>query len=129
MQHINQNFAVLLEDHGKQPSSTHCETEFSHYETNRWGASDLTLNVMWRCARAINADLNDDKISEILYWICCDLDDYPEDQGFGSSDSTPYILDTERIFHIPATDPYRANNCMCFNPCGRNKTCVRPVSW
>ena len=64
--------------------------------------TDLTLNVMNRVAERLDLNMDNDAIVEELYWVCCDLEDYPEDCGFGSSDAYSYIQLARRLFHIPA---------------------------
>jgi len=64
-----------------------------HYNT-----TDLVLNVMARCARSLDLDLDDDKVADELYNICCDLEDYPEDCGFGSSDAYSYVKRARETF-------------------------------
>ena len=73
----------------------------SKYESNGWNTTYLTLNIMARVARLTTLDIHDDKVANELYWICCDLEDWPEDQGFGSSDSYSYMIEARRVFHIP----------------------------
>jgi hypothetical protein len=73
----------------------------SKFEDNSWNTTDLTLNVMDRVARLTKLDILDDKVADELYWICCGLEDWPEDQGFGSSDSYGYYREAMRTFHIP----------------------------
>lgn len=63
----------------------------SKFEKNDWNTTDLVLDVMRTCARRTNQDINDDNVSDTLYWICCDLESWPEDHGFGSSDHYSYI--------------------------------------
>jgi hypothetical protein len=67
---------------------------------NAWNTTPLTLNVMHNIADRLGLDIQDDVVSNSLYWICCDLEDWPEHEGFGSSDSFSYIEDAKRVFHI-----------------------------
>jgi len=58
---------------------------------NTWNTTHLTLNVMEQCANRLGLDIQDNDVADRLYWICCDLESWPEDHGFGSSDSYGYI--------------------------------------
>lgn len=68
----------------------------SKFSTNGFNTTQLVLNVMSRCAAATNQDIHDDEVSNSLYWTCCDLESWPEDQGFGSSDINCYIRRAEK---------------------------------
>ena len=70
----------------------------SKYMSNDWFTTQLTLSVMAIVARHLNLDLHNDTVSEKLYWICCDLEDWPADEGFGSSDHYTYIKRAEEEF-------------------------------
>jgi hypothetical protein len=72
----------------------------SKYDRNGFHTTLLVLNVMRRCASHLGLDLSDDSVADRLYWICCDLESYPADQGFGSSDSYGYIEAAEREFGL-----------------------------
>lgn len=61
------------------------------FATNRFYTTHLTLNVMATVARGLGLDLTDDDIADRLYDICCDLEDFPEDEGFGTSDHYGYF--------------------------------------
>jgi len=72
----------------------------SKYNTNGFHTTDLVLNVMWRVANHLGLDLQDDAVANRLYWICCDLESFPEGEGFGSSDAYGYIKAAEREFGL-----------------------------
>ena len=63
----------------------------SNFSFNSFNTTHLTLNVMENCARQLDLDIDDDDVSRQLYWICCDLESWPEDCGFGSSDHYSYV--------------------------------------
>ena len=88
------------------PPNSHFES-LSRYATNGFQTTDLVLNVMWRCAAAWGLDLDDERVAGELYDICCGLEDWPEDEGFGSSDAYGQMMETRRRFHIPETMPRR----------------------
>lgn len=71
------------------------------FERNSWNTTGLTLNIMARVARLTKLDITDDRVSDELYQICYDLEDWDSDQGFGSSDSYGYMREAQRVFHIP----------------------------
>lgn len=72
----------------------------SAYSINKFNTRDLVLNVMAFCARQLDLDIHDDDVADRLYWICCDLESWPEDCGFGSSDHWPYVEQAEKEFGI-----------------------------
>jgi len=72
----------------------------SNYEVNYWNTDLLVLNVMNTVARKLSLDIDDNEVSNKLYDICCDLEDWDEDQGFGSSDHYSYIKAAEKEFNI-----------------------------
>lgn len=72
----------------------------SKFDDNGWNTRLLVLNVMATCARWHDLDIHDDKVADELYWICNGLEDWPEDEGFGSSDHYSYSRETVRVFHI-----------------------------
>lgn len=72
----------------------------SKFQINHWHTTLLVLNVMATVARILKLDLHNDEVSNELYWVCCDLEDFPKDEGFGSSDHYGYIQDAKRVFHI-----------------------------
>jgi hypothetical protein len=76
-------------------------TRLSKYDVNGWNTRDLVLNIMARVARQLDLDIHNDAVANELYWICCHLEDWPEDEGFGSSDSYGEYLEAIRVFHIP----------------------------
>ena len=67
---------------------------------NSFNTTDLTLNTMELCARVLGLDINDNDVSSRLYQICCDLESWPENEGFGSSDSYSYIQHARKEFNI-----------------------------
>lgn len=71
-------------------------------ELNAYHTRDLVLNIMDRVARVLDLDTTNDAVCDALYDVCCDLEDYPEDCGFGSSDAYSYIQRARQDFHIPA---------------------------
>lgn len=73
----------------------------SAYRYNHFGTTHLVLNVMANVARRLDLDIEDDDTADRLYSICCDLEDYPEDHGFGSSDHYGYVQAARREFDIP----------------------------
>lgn len=70
----------------------------SDFNMNKWNTTQLTLNIMSLVARQVGVNINDDDVADKLYEICCDLESYPEDQGFGSSDSFDYYLQAQEAF-------------------------------
>lgn len=68
------------------------------FESNHWFTEQLVLNIMERCARHVGVDINDDEVADKLYHICSDLEDWPEDEGFGSSDAYSYLKQAEETF-------------------------------
>ncbi len=86
----------------------------SKFETNYWNTSLLALNIMERCARHCGKDIHNDDVAEKLYWICDDLEDWPEDEGFGSSDAYSYLKQAEEkllgLEAITKLHPHRSEN-------------------
>jgi len=74
----------------------------SKYQTNDWNTTHLTLNVMATVARHLSLDIEDDAVSDKLYWICCDLESWDDGCGFGSSDHYGYIQQAKAEFKIAA---------------------------
>jgi len=72
----------------------------SKFNWNGWHTTQLTLNIMHRCAERLGLDIHDDEVADQLYWICCDLESWPEGEGFGSSDSYGYIKSAAEEFGI-----------------------------
>ncbi len=70
----------------------------SKYEQNGFNTTHLVLNVMATVARSVGLDINDDDTANRLYDICCDLESFPEDEGFGSSDHYSYIQQAKAEF-------------------------------
>jgi len=70
----------------------------SKYEQNDFNTTLLVLNVMANVARKLDLDVNNDDTANRLYDICCDLESFPEDEGFGSSDHYGYIQAAKREF-------------------------------
>lgn len=99
----------LSDDHGGLCEDCYGAEEpehvFNKFADNSWNTTDLTLSIMARVARLTKLDIDDDKVSDALYWICCDLESWPEDEGFGSSDSYGYYREAMRVFHIPQENP------------------------
>jgi hypothetical protein len=65
--------------------------DLSDYTRNKFNTTLLVRNVMATVARVLEVDIHDNKIADTLYWICCDLEDFPEDEGFGTSDHYSYV--------------------------------------
>jgi len=98
--------ANTLADFANDPDTRRAHGHrWSKFDGNGWNTTDLTLSIMARVARLTTLDIHDDKVANELYWICCSLEDWPEDQGFGSSDSYGYMREAQRVFHIPAEEP------------------------
>ena len=74
----------------------------SKFQNNDWYTTPLTLNVMHTVAERLELNIGDDAVADELYWVCCSLEDWPEGEGFGSSDSYGFVREAERVFHIPA---------------------------
>lgn len=79
--------------------------EPSKYERNSWNTRLLVLNVMATCARWHDLDIHNDDVADELYWICSRLEDWPEDEGFGSSDHYSFSQETIRVFHLVQDAP------------------------
>lgn len=75
----------------------------SKFDRNAWNTTDLVLSIMNRCASLWRLDIDDDAVAEELYWICCSLESWPSEEGFGSSDAYNEIWDTFDRFHIVPT--------------------------
>jgi hypothetical protein len=96
----------------------------SAYSENRFNTTHLTLNVMANAARRLDLDIEDDKVADTLYWICCDLESWPEDCGFGSSDHYSYVQQARKEFDIPeecdkCVEPaHRCEHGLCSGCCG-----------
>jgi hypothetical protein len=67
---------------------------------NSYNTTSLTLSIMRRVATRLNLDIDNDGVADKLYDICSDLEDWPEDEGFGSSDAYSYIKEAARVFNI-----------------------------
>ena len=85
---------------------------------NKWHTRLLVLNIMRRVATHLQLDLSDTETADELYFICCDLEEWPEDHGFGSSDSYSYMQAALRKFG----DVVTCGNCnrswdMSRDPC------------
>ena len=65
--------------------------DLSHFTVNKWNTTLLVRNVMENVARHLKVDIHRNDVADTLYWICCDLEDFPKDEGFGSSDHYTYI--------------------------------------
>lgn len=70
----------------------------SNYSQNTFNTTHLVLNVMENVARHLDLDIHRNETASKLYDICCDLEDFPEDEGFGSSDHYGYIQQAKREF-------------------------------
>lgn len=73
----------------------------SNYSRNSYNTTELTLNVMLRCAERIGKDIHDNQVADRLYDICSDLESWPEDEGFGTSDHYTYIKQAKDTFMNP----------------------------
>tara|TARA_R110000851_G_scaffold72413_1_gene160432 strand:+ start:5614 stop:5847 length:234 start_codon:yes stop_codon:yes gene_type:complete len=71
----------------------------SRYTENDFNTTDLVLNVMGRVSDSLGLDLNDDKVSTSLYWVCCDLESWED--SFGSSDMYGYVKEAREVFNLP----------------------------
>ena len=65
--------------------------DLSNYTRNKFNTTLLVLNVMATVARVLEVDIHRNDIADTLYWICCDLEDFPKDEGFGTSDHYSYV--------------------------------------
>lgn len=74
----------------------------SDYDLNKFNTRDLVLNVMAFCARQLDLDIHDNDVAMRLYYCCCDLESFPEGEGFGSSDHWCYVQRAEQEFGIEA---------------------------
>lgn len=84
----------------------------SSFNLNKFNTTDLTLHVMANCAFRLDLDIENDRVADALYWVCCDLESWPEDCGFGSSDHFSYVQEARRAFHIPENPPpTRCTHC------------------
>jgi len=70
----------------------------SNYTHNTFNTTLLVLNVMANVARHLDLDIHHNDTASRLYDICCDLEDFPKDEGFGSSDHYGYIQAAKREF-------------------------------
>jgi hypothetical protein len=55
---------------------------------------------MGTVARRLDLNISDDEVANRLYDICCDLESFPEGEGFGSSDHYPYVQMATKEFLI-----------------------------
>lgn len=69
-------------------------------EQNKWNTADLVISVMYRVARIVKVDITDNDVADKLYWICCRLEDWDSDHGFGSSDHYTYVQEARKEFGI-----------------------------
>jgi hypothetical protein len=74
------------------------ECNVSKHTFNEYNTTDLVLNVMATVARHLELDIEDDEVADTLYWICCDLESWDEDHGFGTSDHYSYIQEAKKAF-------------------------------
>ncbi len=65
--------------------------DLSDFTVNKFHTTHLVLNVMETVARVLEVDIHRNDIADTLYWICCDLEDFPKDEGFGTSDHYSYV--------------------------------------
>lgn len=70
------------------------------FDNNYFNTTDLTLSVMARVADRLGLHIEDDEVSEKLYSICSDLESWPTDEGFGTSDIYPYLRTAEDVFGV-----------------------------
>ena len=73
----------------------------SKFSENLFHTTHLTRNIMEQIATRLELDIHDDEVSEKLYWICCNLESWPEDEGFGTSDSYSYTMEAREAFDKP----------------------------
>ena len=77
-------------------------TTIPHIDTNYWNTTDLTLSVMSRIADRLGLDIEDSEVADKLYSICSDLESWPPECGFGSSDIHSYLTMAEDMFNVEA---------------------------
>lgn len=65
--------------------------DLSDYTRNKFNTTLLVLNVMATVARVLELDIHRNDVANSLYQICCNLEDFPEDEGFGTSDHYSYV--------------------------------------
>lgn len=87
---------IFCEQCGHWHGNSHGAHSTSHFEVNHWNTTSLTLNVMERVARQANLNISNDVVADQLYQICADLESWPTDEGFGSSDSYSYLKRAEQ---------------------------------
>lgn len=72
----------------------------SNINANIWNTTPLTLSVMTRVGLFLELDIHDNTVADALYWICCDLEDWPEDEGFGTSDTYSFVEKARKEFGL-----------------------------
>ena len=72
--------------------------EVSDFDCNKWNTTDLVLSVMNSVANQLHLNIHDNEIANNLYDICNDLEGWPEDHGFSSSDRNTYINEAKEIY-------------------------------
>jgi hypothetical protein len=65
--------------------------DLSDFSVNKFNTTLLVRNVMENVARKLELDIHRNDVAASLYEICCDLEDFPKDEGFGSSDHYSYV--------------------------------------
>lgn len=70
------------------------------YEANGFRTTDLVLNVMGTVAHRLDLNIADDDVANRLYDICCDLESFPDDEGFGYSDHYSYVQTAAKEFQL-----------------------------
>lgn len=63
--------------------------------SNPYYTTDLTWSVMSIVANRIGANIDNKEVMDVIYGICSDLESFPEDCGFGSSDINSYVRRAE----------------------------------
>lgn len=69
------------------------------FDSNSFNTTDLVLSVMARIADRLGLNIADDSVSDKLYSVCSDLESWPTDCGFGSSDMHSYIKRAKEEFN------------------------------
>lgn len=72
----------------------------SKFNWNEYNTTDLTLSVMSTVARILELDIYDNDTADRLYDICCSLESWDPDHGFGSSDHYGYIQSAREEFNL-----------------------------
>lgn len=77
-------------------------TTIPHIDSNFWNTTDLVLSVMARVADRLGLVIEDNEVADKLYSICSDLESWPSECGFGTSDIRPYLTAAEDLFGVEA---------------------------